>query len=58
MKALEEIIIAPRPVKTGVDLKDYYGMARQATLANDMTTADFDGIGQADEYIPGLDLKS
>lgn len=54
MKALEEIMSQPPAIKTGVDLKDSYGMSRLATIASGMTIADFSGIGNEDEYIPGL----
>ena len=54
MKAIDEILNQTRLVKSGVSLKDYYGVARPATIAIGMTAADFDGIGNENEYIPGL----
>ena len=54
MKTLDEILSQPRQINGGADLKDAYGQSRPSTIARDMTVADFDGIGEEDEYVPGL----
>ena len=58
MKAIDDILNQPRLLKSGVNLKDYYGMARTATIANGMTAADFDGIGNEQDFIPGLEKEA